>query len=189
MSGQGAAAGQGRGAAGRAVVFLRDAAWLSADRAGAYVRGLAVMLAIVATGWVALSRDGVTVAGYPLGSDFVSFWAASELALEGRPQAVYEPASHFAVQRMAVPATDESYYAFFYPPVFLLICLPLATLPYLWSLAAWLGVTGLAYWRCLRALLPQRWAALPILAYPAVLMNAGHGQNGFLSTRGSTSVR
>lgn len=181
MSGQGAAAGQGRGAAGRLVVFLRDAAWLSADRAEAYVRVLAVMLAVVALGWIALSRDGVTVAGYPLGSDFVSFWAASELALEGRPEAVYEPASHFAVQRTAVPATDESYYAFFYPPVFLLVCLPLATLPYLWSLAAWLGVTGLAYWRCLRTLLPQRWAALPILAYPAVLMNAGHGQNGFLS--------
>jgi alpha-1,2-mannosyltransferase len=181
MSGHGVA-GQGRGAAGRLVVFLRDAAWLSADRAQAYVRVLAVMLAIVAVGWVVLSRDGVTIAGFPLGSDFVSFWAASGLALDGRPEAAYDPAAHYAVQRTAVPATDESYYAFLYPPVFLLVCLPLAALPYLWSLTIWLGVTGLAYWRCLRALLPQRWAALPILAYPAVLMNAGHGQNGFLST-------
>jgi len=182
MNGQGAAAGQGTGWAGRLVVFLRDAAWLSTARAQAYVRVLAVMLAIVAAGWVALSRGGVTVAGFPLGSDFVSFWAASGLALDGRPEAAYDPAAHYAVERIAVPATDESYYAFLYPPVFLLACLPLAALPYLWSLTLWLGITGLAYWRCLRALLPQRWAALPILAYPAVLMNAGHGQNGFLST-------
>lgn len=182
MSGQGAAAGQGRGAAGRLVVFLRDAAWLSADRAEAYVRVVAVMLAIVAVGWVSLPRDGVTVADFPLGSDFVSFWAASGLALEGRPEAVYDPAAHYAVQRIAVPATDESYYVFLYPPVFLLACLPLAALPHLRSLPTRLGITGLACWRCLRALLPQRWAALPILAYPAVLMNAGHGQNGLPST-------
>lgn len=181
MSRQGAAAGQGRGRAGRLVIFLREAAWLSADRAQAYVRVLAVMLAIVTIGWVALSRNGVTVTGFPLGSDFVSFWAASGLALDGRPEAAYDPAAHYIVQRSAVPATDESYYAFLYPPVFLLVCLPLSALPYLWSLTIWLCVTGLAYWHCLRALLPQRWAAVPILAYPAVLMNAGHGQNGFLT--------
>jgi hypothetical protein len=140
------------------------------------------MVVIAAGGWVALSRDGVDRSGHPLGSDFVSFWAASRLAQEGRAQAAYDPPSHLAMERTAVPTRDDGYYAFLYPPVFLLFCLPLAMLPYLWSLVAWLGLTGVAYWRCLRALLPQRWATLPILAYPATLLNVGHGQNGFLST-------
>jgi len=170
------------GTAARLAAFVRDALWLTAARARAYVRVLAVMLMIVAGGWVALSRNGIDPGGRLLGSDFVSFWAASSLARDGRPEAAYDPPAHLAMERVVMSATDESYYAFLYPPIFLLICLPLAGLTYLASLSVWLGVTGFAYWRCLRAMLPQRWAILPILAYPAVLMNAGHGQNGFLST-------
>ena len=72
-----------------------------------------------------------------------------------------------------------AYAAFFYPPPYLLICLPLAPLPYFASLALWLGATGAAYWRVLRAYAGARLRR--ILAFPAFLVNAGHGQNGFLS--------
>src|SRR5271166_2431864 len=70
--------------------------------------------------------------------------------------------------------------AFFYPPTFLVVCLPLALAPYFWSLGLWLSATGYAYYRVVRGYVPSLRLA-PFLAYPAVLLNAAHGQNGFLS--------
>ena len=84
-------------------------------------------------------------------------------------------------RRRRVFGRDVGYAAFFYPPMFLILCLPLGLLPYLASLAVWLAATGLAYVRVVRAWLGERLDALPALAFPAVLVNAGHGQNGFLS--------
>ncbi len=162
------------------VAWLRDADWLTRERAAAYCRILFFVSLGATALWVALSQGGVDLAGKPLGTDFVSFWTASKIALGGRPADVYAIAIHRDAQT-ALFSRDVGYAAFFYPPTFLLICLPLATLPYLWSLAAWLGATGYAYWRITRGFLGDRFGALPILAFPAVLGNLGHGQNGFLS--------
>lgn len=166
-----------------AVAVLREARWLSPRRAHAYVRiVLAVTIALV-LGALALSRNGLDPTGKPLGTDFISFWTASKLALAGDPAAAYDSRLHGEAQRALFKGVElDGYTAFFYPPVFLLICLPLAALPYLASLAAWLGATGYAYWRTMRAILPGSGMGLAILAYPAVLLNAGHGQNGFLTT-------
>jgi hypothetical protein len=166
----------------RTIALFREANWLTPDRALAWCRVLLVVTVLGALAWVVLSRGGVDPAGKPLGTDFLSFWTASQLALDGHPQATYEPVRHHAAQMALFGGIDpSSYAAFFYPPVFLLVCLPLSALPYLWALAAWLGVTFWAFWRAVRALLPQPEMIAPILAYPAVLVNLGHGQNGFLS--------
>lgn len=163
-----------------ALAVLRRADWLTGERARAYGwLWLAVSLAIAAT-WVALSRGGLDPTGKPLGTDFMSFWSASQLALAGSPASAWNVAAHHA-RESAIFGRDTGYAAFFYPPIFLLICLPLALLPYLASLAAWLAATGALYWRMARAWLGERYGSMPILAFPAVLINAGHGQNGFLS--------
>ena len=138
------------------------------------------MTAPIVVGWVAASHRGLDLTGKPLGTDFTSFWTASKLALGGAPQSAYDVGAHHA-QQVALFGDDTGYAAFFYPPIFLLICLPLAALPYLASLAAWLAVTGAAYWRMARAWLGNSFGAMPIFAFPAVLTNIGHGQNGFLS--------
>ncbi len=39
----------------------------------------------------------------------------------------------------------------------------------------------MACWRGVRALYPERWAVLLLLAFPAFWSNATYGQNGFLS--------
>ena len=162
------------------VAWLRDAEWLTRDRAVAYCRILFLVSLGAAVLWIALSHGGLDPAGKPLGTDFVSFWTASKIALGGHPAEVYDIAIHRAAQT-ALFARDIGYSAFFYPPPFLLICLPLAALPYIASLVVWLAVTGYAYWRVARAWLGDRFGALPILAFPAVLSNIGHGQNAFLS--------
>ncbi len=164
----------------KAWAVLRDADWLNRDRAIAYTRILFFFTFALALIWIALARGGIDRAGKPLGTDFVSFWTASQLALAGRAADVYDVAAHWDAQK-ALFGRDVAYAAFFYPPPYLLICLPLAALSYFASLALWLGATGAAYWRVLRVYAGARIGAFAILAFPGFLVNAGHGQNGFLS--------
>jgi len=159
---------------------LRNADWLTAERARAYGWILLALSIGVAVVWVALAPAGVDLAGKPIGADFTSFWAAARLALACGPASAYDVAAHHGAE-ISILHRDTGYAAFFYPPIFLMICLPLGLLPYPAALAAWLGATGLAYWRAVRAWLGARFGAMPVFAFPAVLVNAGHGQNGFLS--------
>ena len=159
---------------------LGEAAWLDGERARAYGRILFFLSFAGALIWIALAHGGIDRAGKPLGTDFVSFWTASELALQGQPAAAYDVAAHWSAQK-ALFGAETGYSAFFYPPPYLLICLPLAMLPYFWSLGLWLAATGYACWRVVRAYAGPGLDGLAILAFPAVLINIGHGQNGFLS--------
>jgi hypothetical protein len=68
-----------------------------------------------------------------------------------------------------------------YPPFFLLLCLPFALMAFAPAVALWLVATGVVYASAIRALLPQRGYLVLFLSYPAVMVNAGYGQNGFLS--------
>jgi alpha-1,2-mannosyltransferase len=160
---------------------LRDAAWMTPERARAYARVLLILTLVVAAAWMLMSHGGLDRNGKPIGTDFIGFWTASKIALGGHPSDAYRPDSYCAAQAALMPGL-KSCFAYFYPPVFLLICLPLALLPYLASLAVWLGATLFAYWRVVRGFVGNELGALPIFAFPAVLVNAGHGQNGFLTT-------
>jgi alpha-1,2-mannosyltransferase len=169
------------------VAALRDAPWLGADRAKAWCRVLGGCGVVVAVALVAVTHGGVRADpwGQPLATDFSSFWSAAKLALAGVPGSAWDPAAHAAFQRAHFSPEAgfaDGYYAFFYPPPFLLICLPLGLLPYGAALAVWLLVTGAGYVVAMRGLLPRHWPwALIALGFPGLLLNAEHGQNGALS--------
>ena len=163
---------------------LRNADWLTADRVQGYSLVLFFVNFAAVAVWVALSSGGLDLRGKPLGTDFISFYAASKLALSGHPDLVYNVANHLAAQRAIFGGVKLDYTAFFYPPLFLLICLPLATIPYFSAVAAWLMVTGFACWKTITSLLGDAAKGLSIamLAFPAVILTVDHGQNAFLST-------
>lgn len=156
-------------------------AWLTDERARLVRNALLAVLPVTLLMWIATSSGGVDATGKVLGTDFVSFWSAARLAADGHATAVYDVAAHYAAQRAAF-GQDVGYTAFFYPPPFLLLLLPLGLLGYFTALAVWLGTTGYAYWRAVRAW-GGGWRGLPyaFLAYPALMINIGHGQNGFLT--------
>lgn len=158
---------------------LRDCAWLDAERACAYKWILLVITLLGSVGWIALSSGGLDREGKPIGTDFVGFYSASRLALEGRPDLAYDVGAHWAAEK-ALFGPKLGYTAFFYPPPALMICAPLALAPYFWSLAAWLAATGYAFYRVLRGYLPSLDPAA-LVAFPAVFVNVAHGQNGFFS--------
>lgn len=202
---------------------LRSGAWLTAARMRRVA--LAVLAAgIVGAGFLVATSTGLDDRlGRPLGTDFASFYAAGSLADEGRPEAAYDRAVHFA-REQAIFGAGTSYYSFQYPPLFLLIAAFLARMPYPLALALWQGATLALYILAIRAVLrvtvpspqwgegqgervpnypsspvPPHPAALRAadlspkgrgedrlwlllaLAFPAVLVNLGHGQNGFLT--------
>lgn len=166
-----------------AVTRLGAADWLTGERAGLWLRALAAVTALFVITWLIRSRGGVDPTGRPLSTDFISFWTASRLALQGTPAAAYDQDLHMALQQATFPAVDVGYTPFPYPPMFLFICLPLGLLPYLASLFAWIVVTLFGYWRVVDAwLVGVRPKMLLALAFPAVLLNLAHGQNAFLTT-------
>jgi alpha-1,2-mannosyltransferase len=124
--------------------------------------------------------------GHIVPADFVGFWTAGELALEGHAADAYIEMPHFFKQLALHGDTTQLYFSFFYPPFFLLLCSGLALLNYFSALCLWLASTFIGYAAALRALLPKSLGKgnvwLLFLGYPAVQLNIGFGQNGFLST-------
>jgi hypothetical protein len=161
---------------------LSRADWLDRDRILAW-GGILLTAEVLLFGFLVLWQHGVFIPmDPPTSTDFVSFYAAGKLALAGAPALAYDQAAHAAAEAAATTPGIQ-YQFFFYPPVYLFLCAPLALLPYMISfvlfqaaaLAAWL----LVMWRILRA---QGWAwCLPVLAYPALFWTLGLGQNSCLT--------
>jgi hypothetical protein len=159
---------------------LAEADWFTADRARAWRNVLLVLSLGLIVSWPLLSRSGVDPLGRAIGSDFLSFYAASKLVLAGHAAEVYDVHAH-RLAEISVFGRDLGYAAYFYPPLFLLICTPLALAPYLGALLIWLAATCAAFLATLRAWMGPRLGLLTALAFPAVLFNAAHGQNAFLT--------
>ncbi len=164
----------------KALALLRQAEWLDGARAKAWRNVLLIMSLGVVVAWCAVARGGLDPMGRPVGTDFSSFYAASKLMWAGRAADAYVPAAHQAAQA-ALFGHDVGDTPFFYPPPFLLICAPLAALPYLSALTAWPAVTAAAFVASARRWLDSRLGWATILAFPAVLLNLGHGQTAFLT--------
>ena len=174
---------------------LRSGDWLTRERMRlvAFAVLFASLVGLVAI--VARSDGYLDARGHPIGTDFANVYAAGTYVLEGRSEAPFDPASHHARQREIFGA-NTPFYGWHYPPFFLFIAAALALLPYGLALAAWLTTTFLLYLFSIRAILrlhetPPNTATnettidplwlLFAAAFPAVLVNAGHGQNGFLT--------
>lgn len=161
------------------LAILRDASWLTRRRLRDYSTMLIAAYSIVAI-W-ALTGQGINdPLGRPIGTDFLGFWTVSSAFHEGRAGAVYAPDQLAALERAIDPSVD-GFYPWAYPPIAFLIVYPLASLPYLWSLAGWLifglGAYLSALWRIWSRPLTI-WAGL---AFPAVFVTLAHGQNGLLT--------
>jgi hypothetical protein len=131
---------------------------------------------------IVLQQRGIWMPVGPSSIDFVSFYAAGSLALEGHAPLAYNHAAHYAAEQAAT-APGVPYVFFYYPPMFLLICAALARLPYLLAYAVFQGVTLTLFIATLRALLRAtgwRWF-IPVIAFPALFWNIGQGQNAFLT--------
>ena len=125
-------------------------------------------------------NDLVDLSGRPVGSDFVTFWAASKVALTRGPAAIFSLDELYPVEKEVIGAAVSPKH-WNYPPTFLLMVLPLALLPYAASFICWLALTGSGFIYVIRRIIPQNPLSWLVLVFPGTVHNFLYGQNGFLS--------
>jgi alpha-1,2-mannosyltransferase len=153
--------------------------WVNRERVIAY----ATILAIVEMGLFAFCVAGAHGLIVPLdhqpSTDFVSFHAAGALADAGTPWLAYDRAAHSAAEQIAI-GFPTPYNYFYYPPVFLLICAPLAELPYLTAFILFQAIGAAGCFFALRMIRRDLPPAV-FLAFPGLWWAIGTGQNALLT--------
>jgi hypothetical protein len=131
--------------------------------------------------FVAGSHNAFVHLPRPTTTDFASFYAAGRLADRGLAAYAYDVPTHRATEEQ-VTAPGIEYKYFLNPPPFLLICAPLAALPYLAAFVLFEMITfGLWLAVGTRITSGGRLAMLALLATPPVYWALGWGQNSFLT--------
>jgi hypothetical protein len=160
---------------------LRSGDWLTDARMRGYSLILLAICAAATVGWIALSDGLIDRNGKPIGTDFSNVYAAGTLTWQGRPADAYQPARQHDAEKAVFGGREVPFYGWHYPPFFFVIAFLVASIPYAWGLSIWLLASLAAYLATMRAILPRPETLLVALAFPAVFVNIGHGQNGFLT--------
>jgi hypothetical protein len=160
---------------------LRSGDWLTDARMRGYSLILLAICTLAVVGWIAASDGLIDRNSKPIGTDFSNVYAAGTLIWQGRPAEAYEPARQHAAEKAVFGGREVPFYGWHYPPFFFLIAFLVASVPYAWGLSIWLVASLAAYLAAMRAILPRPETLLVALAFPAVFVNIGHGQNGFLT--------
>jgi hypothetical protein len=122
-----------------------------------------------------VSADGVN-----LGRDFVAFFSAASLTLNGEAVSVYDHAAIHAAQQQAIGAPVK-FFPWFYPPTMQMFVAPLALMPYLAAFALWILAPLAALLLVVRRYAGGVWASAAILIFPGTAQSVLAGQNGVLS--------
>ena len=124
-------------------------------------------------GWT--SAEGVN-----MGRDFVAFYSAADLTLNGDPAGAYDHKMVHAVQQSTIGAPTK-FFPWFYPPTMLLLVAPLALVHYLVAFALWvlLPLIGLAAF--IRRHTGSFLTGAAVVVFPAAAHSLLAGQNGILS--------
>lgn len=146
--------------------------------------GVALMLmsvALLAFDALEHTTNGVTnAAGEHLGRDFINYWAVARLTVNGQAALAYDLARLNAFEQSLVGAASELK-VYFYPPVAMLLTLPLAWLSYGAALIAWVALGAALCFALLRRLIGWQAAAVATIGAPAAFLNILSGQNGYFT--------
>jgi alpha-1,2-mannosyltransferase len=178
---------------------LRRGDWLTRERIR-LVAAAILVASIAGSFYLVVTAHGlIDSQGRPLGTDFSNVYAAGTYVLDSDPDAPFDPSRQHAREQEIFGAATP-FYGWHYPPFFLFVAAALALMPYGLALAVWQALTLGLYLLAIRAILLMSlrrarlsstgplaaamatydWLLLA-LAFPAVLINFGHGQNGFLT--------
>jgi len=142
------------------ISLLRDGSWLTRPRLRAYP--VIVLLAFAgALFWFAFGAGAQPWSG----ADFVGFWVPANLAAEGRSAAIYDPALLQQLQESV--SGIPGYLPWPYPPIYLLLILPLGLLPYWYAFVIWEGAGLAVCWLAVRQVVGRDGILLAV-AFPAV---------------------
>lgn len=133
------------------------------------------LMAYLSRAWI-YDQNGL---GIP--TDFVSFWAAGHLALDGFPAQAFD---WDILKRIEVAKLGQDFsgdFPWHYPPPFFFVASVLALSPYAVAHLGWILASIVPYLAVVRAIVGHNFGVLLALAAPFVCINALVGQNGFLT--------
>jgi hypothetical protein len=136
-------------------------------------------LILVVMAWRLSHAHGLNVEGQPLFGDFIAFWSAGRLALEGHADLVHNVSALHAQHLVAVPGLPVVA-PWNSPPTFLLISAGLALLPYPAAACVFLLISGALYFYAARKILPDTRALLFAATLPSAIYHLGSVQTGLL---------
>jgi hypothetical protein len=119
--------------------------------------------------------------GLGIPTDFVNVWAAGRLVLDGHPAQAYDWDIQKQIEVALLGQNFTGYFAWHYPPPFLLIAALLAQFPYAVAFIGWACVSLVPYLAMMRAIVGRPFGLLLALAVPMAFNNVLVGQNGFLT--------
>jgi len=163
------------------LIAKRIDAWLTRAR----LRPLALLTAGITVAVMAvqlIGSNGLLLAnGQPVFGDFIAFWSAGRLAIEGHPDLVYSEQAIQIAHREALPALGNIVFPWRHPPPFLLAAAPLAVLPFPIAAIIFLGGSAALFLYAASKLSPTRGDLAFAAAAPAALLHIGSVQIGLLA--------
>jgi hypothetical protein len=154
--------------------------WLTEERILLYSRTMVACIVFAFAAMLWLSSALADARGRPIGTDFITFWGASRLALDGHPEAAYDLNAIFHAEQAAVPGV-RVVFAWFYPPMFQLLVLPLALMSYLLAYGVFISGTLAAFVAAFRRIASGNIAMWCLASFSGVWLNIMQGQNAFLT--------
>ena len=154
--------------------------WLIERRVRVYPRILLVMFLLAIPIYALTFEGGLDSRGRPMGTDFIAFWSAARVTVEGLgvdPWSLRELESFQLAQFPGLAGPT----AWFYPPTMLLLVWPLGHLAFGPAFIAW-TIFGLAVFlgTLYFVIRGQRHAWPLALAFPGLWLGIAHGQTQFV---------
>jgi hypothetical protein len=122
-----------------------------------------------------VSKDGINI-----GRDFVAFYSAASLTMNGEAASAYDHVAIHAAQGEAIGAPVK-FFPWFYPPTMLMFIAPLALMHYFVALAIWCVAPLVSLMIVVKRYVGHAWAAAAALLFPGTAHSLLTGQNGVLS--------
>ena len=119
--------------------------------------------------------------GFGVPADFVSFWAAGRLVLDGLPAQAFDWETLKRVEVAILRQDFGGHFPWHYPPPFFFVAMLLALLPYGIAYLGWIVASLVPYVVVMRAIVGHSSGVLLALAVPMVFINAMVGQTGFIT--------
>ncbi|HTW33633.1 MAG TPA: glycosyltransferase family 87 protein [Rhizomicrobium sp.] len=155
----------------------RDSGKLAVAVAAGVVFGYAISLSALFTRHVWI----LDAQGRPNVGDFLAFWSAGHLALNGAAVSAYDPHLQHLAEAAATGHGFDGALEWPYPPLFFFVVAVLASLPYAGAFVAWCVATLALYAGVTAKIAAKGSAAVVACAAPAVLATLMAGQNGLLT--------
>ena len=149
-------------------------------------RRVAFYGAIVCASYLAMLAAMTVLADRPTRVDFMAFYEAGRLAIEGQAAKAYDWAQVRPLQAALMGVDErevETFLGWVNPPHFLFAVVPFSWMPFGWAWFLWAVATALLMAIAIRSVFPEAATPACILALcaPAVFTCASVGQNGLLT--------